>query len=95
MEFDEGCLTFPGMSIKIKRPRAIKVRFAMPSGQVTTKTFSGLTADCVQHEIAHLNGKFFFDGIGRLKMERIIKEAKKNGRDYTGSGLMKYAVMKN
>lgn len=94
MEFEEGCLTFPGMSIKIKRPRALKLRFAMPNGEVTTKTFSGLTADCVQHEISHLNGEFFFDGIGRLKMERIIKEAKKLGRDYTGSGLMKFAVLK-
>src|SRR5665213_1536971 len=33
---EEGCLTFPGLFIKIKRPKTIKARFTMPNGQTDT-----------------------------------------------------------
>ena len=89
---DEACLSVPGLIAKITRPRHIKVRFQTPSGATVTKEFTGLTARCFLHEMMHLDGKFFFEGIGRLKMEKAIKVAKRRGYDYEGKNLMKLAI---
>jgi peptide deformylase len=53
---NEGCLTFPGIAVKIKRPQIIRVRFTMPNGETTTVKFDGLSSRCFQHELDHLNG---------------------------------------
>ncbi len=92
VELEEGCLTFPGIVAKINRPKHIRVRFNVPSGLAVTKTFTGLTARVVQHEIAHLDGGFFFDGIGRLRMEKALKGSEKLGHNYRHMNLMKRAV---
>ena len=41
------------------------------------KTFYGLEATCLQHEIDHLNGKLFVDHISKLKRNRILDKLKK------------------
>jgi peptide deformylase len=92
IKLEEGCLTFPGMIAEINRPKHIKVRFQTPSGVHTTKTFTGMTARIVQHEMEHLDGGFFFDGIGRMRMEKALKEAEKEGHAYRQFNLMKRAV---
>ena len=56
---DEGCLSFPNLFIKIKRPKHIKVRFTMPNGEVETKKYTGMTARAVLHELDHLDGVLF------------------------------------
>ena len=53
---NEGCLSYPGMVVKIKRPQSIRVRFTMPNGATETMKFEGLTARCFQHEMDHLDG---------------------------------------
>ena len=55
----EGCLTFPGMLIKIKRPKTIKVRYTQPNGETLTKIFQGITARIFLHELDHLEGIVF------------------------------------
>ena len=87
---EEGCLSFPGIVAEIKRPKHVRVRFATPSGVITTKTFTGLSARCFQHELMHLDGKVFFEGIGRYRMEQALKAAAKQNFHYIG--LMKDAV---
>ena len=37
---EEGCLSFPGLIVKVKRPVMIKVRYAEPNGNVVTTKFS-------------------------------------------------------
>lgn len=71
---EEGCLTFPGMHVKIKRPRHIKVRYFQPNGNVVTETFTGMTARIIQHELDHLNGILFFNRAGRYHREKAMKE---------------------
>ena len=61
---EEGCLTFPGLYLKIKRPRDIKCRFTYPNGETITKTFTGATARIFQHELDHLNGILFTEKVG-------------------------------
>lgn len=59
VQLDEGCLTFPNLFIKIKRPKAIKVRFEDPFGQTQTEKFIGMTARGFLHEMDHLDGVMF------------------------------------
>ena len=74
ISLDEGCLTFPGMLVKIKRPKHIKVRYAQPNGNVLTETFTGMTARIIQHEVDHLNGVLFYNRAGRYHREKAMKE---------------------
>ena len=71
---EEGCLSVPGVVVKVKRPKEIRVRFQTPSGQLVTKTFSGLTARTFQHEYDHLNGTMFFNKANRFHRDKAMKE---------------------
>ena len=55
-ETEEGCLSLLGGPRKTKRFRKIKVRYQNPDLQTRLKTFSGFTAQIIQHEIDHCNG---------------------------------------
>ena len=54
-ETEEGCLSLPGVR-KTKRYRSIKVRYQNEQMQTRMKTFTGWTAQIIQHEIDHCNG---------------------------------------
>ena len=55
-ETEEGCLSLLGGPRKTKRFRKIKVRYQNLQLQVRIKTFTGWTAQIIQHEIDHCNG---------------------------------------
>jgi len=50
---EEGCLTFPGLFIKIKRHSNIRIRFADKFGNVNTHPMDGIAARIAQHEYDH------------------------------------------
>jgi len=77
LEMEEGCLTFPGLIVKVKRPRVVKIRFADPTGNVSTKVFQDMTARVIQHEMDHLEGMTLGSRISRLKLELALKKLKK------------------
>ncbi len=52
----EGCLSIPGFSTNVERPRKIKVKWTGLDGKETIQTFEGLTSRAFQHEFDHLNG---------------------------------------
>lgn len=79
---EEGCLTFPGLVVKIKRPQVIKVRFADARGEIQTRVFQDLTARVIQHEMDHLDGILFTQRCSILKLEFALKKAKKRGFEY-------------
>ena len=54
-EAEEGCLSLPGTR-KAKRYRSIKVQYQNEQFQIRFKTFTGWTAQIIQHEIDHCNG---------------------------------------
>ena len=54
-ETEEGCLSLTGVR-KTKRYQSIKVRYQNEELQVRLKTFTGWTAQIIQHEIDHCNG---------------------------------------
>ena len=55
-ETEEGCLSLLGGPRKTKRYRKIKVQYQTLDFQNRLKTFSGWTAQIIQHEIDHCNG---------------------------------------
>ena len=54
-EAEEGCLSLPGTR-KAKRYRSIKVRYQNDRFQMRIKTYTGFTAQIIQHEIDHCDG---------------------------------------
>jgi peptide deformylase len=54
-ETEEGCLSLEGVR-KTKRYRSIKVQYQNENLQTRLKTFTGWTAQIIQHEIDHCNG---------------------------------------
>lgn len=54
-EAEEGCLSLTGTR-KTKRYKKIKVQYQNEQFQTRLKTFSGWTAQIIQHEIDHCNG---------------------------------------
>lgn len=77
---EEGCLTFPRLYVKIKRPKNIKVRFQGPDGETYTQIFSGITARCFQHELDHLNGVSFYSRANTYHREQAFKKWKRRAR---------------
>lgn len=80
VSMEEACLSFPGITIKIKRPSEIRARFQTPSGMVVTKKFEGLTARTFQHEMDHMDGTLFFNRANRYHREKALK-GYNNGRN--------------
>ena len=74
--YEEGCLTFPGLFIKIKRPASIKVRFTDQYGETTTVKYSGVTARSILHEIDHLNGILFTNRANLVHLVKAKKDQK-------------------
>jgi peptide deformylase len=77
---EEGCLSFPNLYVKIKRPRSIKVRYTEPNGNVVTQKFDGMTARVFQHELDHLNGVVHLSRAHPIHVDKAKTRAKKLNR---------------
>jgi len=55
-EAEEGCLSLLGGPRKCRRYKKIKVQYQNLELQTRVKTFTGWTAQIIQHEIDHCNG---------------------------------------
>ena len=73
----EGCLSFPGLFIKIKRPTSIDVKFQDLDGTFRDMKLEGIIARCYQHELDHLNGVTFQLKAGHLALQMAKKRRKK------------------
>jgi peptide deformylase len=60
-EYEEGCLSLPTLRDKVTRPSAIQVRFYDLDMKEHRMETDGLLARVIQHEVDHLNGKYFFE----------------------------------
>ena len=73
---EEGCLSFPGYQLRVKRPIEIRIRMSTVDDQRDTARFTGLTSRVVQHEMQHLRGEDFRKSARRLDRERADKKYK-------------------
>jgi len=74
---DEGCLTFPGLFLKVKRPQTIRVRFQDPYGNPCIKKFTGMTSRVFQHEFEHMEGDVFVNNVSQLVYTRAKEKQRK------------------
>lgn len=77
--WNEGCLSFPGVSEEIKRAERVRVRALDRAGKPFELEADGLLAVAVQHELDHLNGVLMIDKLNALKrrmMGRKLAKAK-------------------
>lgn len=59
--FEEGCLSFPDLYLKLPRPRSVVVRYRGLDGGKKVLRDEGFLARVVQHEVDHLDGVLFID----------------------------------
>lgn len=52
---EEGCLSLSGKR-KVKRWKSVKVKYLDEAGKIKIRTFTGFTAQIIQHEVDHLEG---------------------------------------
>ncbi|MEQ8902192.1 MAG: peptide deformylase [Roseovarius sp.] len=78
-EHQEASPCLPGVSAVIERPRAVTVRFINAEGEIEERDFVGLWATSVQHQIDHLQGRMYFDRLGRVKRDMLLRRARKVG----------------
>lgn len=70
-EFNEGCLSIPGVEGVVVRPLTVKVRGLTPDGRQVEITDNDLFARVIQHEIDHLNGVLFVDRLDEESRRRV------------------------
>lgn len=74
---EETDLTFPGLSVKVKRPKRIKVRYTMPNGETVTEIYDGLTSRIFQHQMDYLEGVLFTQRATLYHRQKAFKDQKK------------------
>ena len=77
METEEGCLSLPGISEKVKRSTRIRIKYVDENFEVRDEVIEGYCAIVVQHEYDHIDGKVFIDYLGALR-KRMIKSKLQN-----------------
>lgn len=79
---EEGCLTYPNLFIKIKRPKLIRVRYMDSFGESHTDKFIGMSARCVLHEMDHLNGMNFTLKANKFHYDQAMRQKNKRTKSY-------------
>jgi peptide deformylase len=74
---DEGCLSFPGVFVPVKRGMRARVRAQDITGKVFEVEGVELFARALQHESDHLIGRLLIDMVGPVKREIIKRKMKK------------------
>ena len=83
----EGCLSFPSLYLNKRRPEKLSVKYQNADGDFITAHFEGLAARVFHHEMDHIQGKTFLDGVSKIllqsarrKQKTLIRKAKNDGR---------------
>ena len=79
-DYEEGCLSVPGIFGKVKRAESITVKALDAYGEPFTLDANGLLAVCIQHEMDHLEGKVFVEYWSKFKQSRVLAKLKKHQR---------------
>ena len=74
---DEGCLTFPGVWLKVKRPIAVTCEYKDENGEKHEKELVGLSSRIFQHEYDHMEGTDFTRKVSKMKIDRAMKKLNK------------------
>jgi peptide deformylase len=70
---NEGSLTYPGISVIVKRPVSITVKYYNKNNEIQHHEFQGLTARIFQHAFDHLQGTTIKERVSKLKWDMATK----------------------
>jgi peptide deformylase len=70
----EGCLSYPGLFLMVKRPNWIVAEYQDSQGNFKEIKIDGYLAKCFQHEYDHLEGICFVDRVSQLKLNLAMKK---------------------
>jgi peptide deformylase len=73
----EGCLSYPGLFLTVKRPSWIVAEYQNAKGDTIEARFDGYLSKCFQHELDHLDGICFVDKVSPLKLNLAMKKLRK------------------
>ena len=76
---EEGCLTYPGLFVKIFRPDEVTATFEDENRELHEETFTGLMARVFLHEMDHMNGIDFQTRAGKMALD-IAKRKRLRGQ---------------
>lgn len=74
---EEGCLSYPGLFLTVKRPSWIVAEYQNSKGDTVEAKFDGYLAKCFQHELDHLDGICFVDRVSQMKVNLAMKKLRK------------------
>ena len=74
---EEGCLSYPGLWLKVRRAEGIEVTYENVKGELQEKAMFGLEARVFQHEYDHMEGTNFTKRVSKLKLDLAKKRLKK------------------
>jgi len=78
---EEGCLSIPDTSVKIKRAKRVVTSFMNEKGEVVQIRADGLLAKAIQHEVDHLEGRLIIDYMNPVKKALVKRRlAKESGK---------------
>ena len=83
---DEGCLSFPGVFVPVKRGLRARVKALDLEGKPFEVEGSELFARALQHESDHLIGRLLIDMVGPVKREIIKRKMKKEAAEAVSDG---------
>ena len=76
-EYEEGCLSVPGIFENVIRPEKVEVKFQDIDGNEHKIEADGLLARVIQHENDHLDGILFIDRIPKTRLKLLQPQLKK------------------
>ena len=69
----EGCLSFKGIWLKVKRPKTVEVQYETTQGETKFAKLDGMESKCFQHELDHLDGITFNKRVSKLRWDMANK----------------------
>lgn len=78
----EGCLSYPGLWLMIKRPVGCIFKYWDEEGNETVEEFKGIPARVMLHEYDHMLGQNFTMRASELKIQRALKQLDKKVKRY-------------
>lgn len=76
-DYNEGCLSYPGIMVRVKRPEEIDVEYQNAKGEVIQRKLGGLTARIFLHEYDHMQGLTIKKKVSTMKWALAVKKTKK------------------
>ncbi|MDH3590277.1 MAG: peptide deformylase [Planctomycetota bacterium] len=84
VEFEEGCLSIPGIHAMVERPERVRISYTDLAGKRVEAEYGELMARIIQHECDHLDGVLFIERMSEAERLRIRADLKTLEEQYRG-----------